>query len=220
MTFIRGIKACAVAVAVSALAAGCGGSTTTAQGKDEPSVKGTPFGRPVSSPAAATTADPTITPSPSDGAPLIGALKYELRQRTVKMAGAPGRTSARCDRDSVAAAKGSKITCTVTYEGIKVTWPVTIEGPAMGGLEVKYQAKPSTGILTKKGAQAHFWNEEHDYGSHLRCDDMPALKTVPLGKKTGYRCTYLTKSETDGRPLWIPEDLTVRDDGPYFIASY
>lgn len=116
----------------------------------------------------------------------------------------------------MAATKGSKITCTVTYEGIKVTWPVTIEGPAMGGLEVKYQATPSTGILTAKGAQANFWANHHDSGSHLRCDDMPVLKAVPLGKETGYRCTYLTKSPTDGAPLWVPMHLVMRDTGPYF----
>ncbi|UXY32388.1 hypothetical protein [Streptomyces sp. HUAS TT20] len=49
---------------------------------------------------------------------------------------------------------------------------------------------------------------------------MPALKAVPLGKETGYRCTYLTKSPTDGTPLWVPMHLVMRDTGPYFIASY
>jgi hypothetical protein len=96
-----------------------------------------------------------------------------------------------------------------------VVWSVTIGGPALGGLGIGYKAEPSTGILTKKGALADFWANQHEEGKDLACDDMPALKVVPLGK-TDYRCTYLTTSVTDGKPMWVPMHLFVRDDGPHF----
>lgn len=208
---------CALVLAACALAAGCGGGSSSSA-KEKPAAEEAPSGHPVSAPDPATTASPVIRPSPRDGAPLIEELQYDLRERTVKMAGAPGRTSAACDRPSVAAAKGSKVTCTVTYEGVKVTWPVTIQGPSMGGLTLSYQAEPSVGIVTAKGAAADFWANNHDSGTDLRCDDMPAVKQVPLGQKTGYRCSYLTKSSIDGKPLRVPMDLIVRSTGPYFRA--
>ncbi|MFC3350262.1 hypothetical protein ACFOOM_23110 [Streptomyces echinoruber] len=216
MKQIRGMRAGAAVVIACGLAAGCSGKESSVS--SEPSVIGSPVGRPISSPAPSTTASPTITPSPSDDAPLIEQLKYELRRRTVEMAGTPGRTTATCDKDSVAAAKGAKVTCTVTYEGIKVTWPVTIQDPSFGGLMLSYKAEPSTGILTEKGAIADFWANQHDSGTDLRCDDMPEVKTVPLGKKTGYRCTYLAKDDIDDKPIWVTQNLIVRDNGPHFVV--
>ncbi|MEW2467954.1 hypothetical protein AB0919_23480 [Streptomyces sp. NPDC046994] len=212
------VPACAAVAAASLVMAGCSTDTTATSGA-QPSAKEalTQPGHPVSPPASSTTAEPSITPSPADDAPFIEAVKYELRQRTVKLAGTPGQTTAACDQASVAETKGSTVTCTVTYEGIPVVWPVTIGGPALGGLGIGYKAEPSTGILTAKGAEADFWANQHRDGKDLRCDDMPALKAVPLGK-TGYRCSYETTSVTDGKPMRVPMYLIVRDDGPHFAV--
>ncbi|MEU9017300.1 hypothetical protein [Actinomadura sp. NPDC048394] len=207
----------ALVLAACALAAGCGGGSSSA-GKEKTATPEPPSGHPVSAPAPSVTASPRITPSPRDGAGLIEQLKYDLRLKTIKMAGTPGRTTAACDRATLPATKGAKTTCTVTYEGVKVAWPVTITGPSMGGLTLSYQAEPSTGILTAKGAEADFYANNHDSGTDLRCDDMPAVKQVPLGQKTGYRCSYLTKSSIDDEPLRVPLDLIVRSTGPYFRA--
>ncbi|QKG21127.1 DUF4333 domain-containing protein [Actinomadura verrucosospora] len=206
----------ALVLAACALAAGCGGGSSSS-GKEKPAAPGPPSGHPISAPAPSVTASPRIQPSPSDDAGLIEQLKYDLRLKTIKMAGTPGRTSAACDRAELPATKGATTTCTVTYEGIKVTWPVTITGPAMGGLTLAYEAEPSTGILTAKGAEADFWGNNHDSGTELHCDDMPAVKQVPLGQQTGYHCSYLSKS-LGGEPLRVPLGLIVREDGPYFRA--
>ncbi|GGV50307.1 hypothetical protein GCM10010245_79150 [Streptomyces spectabilis] len=143
-------------------------------------------------------------------------VKHELRTRTVKMAGAPGKTSARCDKDDVKPAKGAAITCTVTYEGIDVTWPVTFTGkPGFGGMGDGYEAQPSTGILTREGVTRYFWGNNHDAGKDLRCDTMPRVKKVLLDRKSGYRCTYFTpNASTDGRDMWITQDVYITTNGP------
>ncbi|MGW4788579.1 hypothetical protein [Streptomyces sp. NPDC004230] len=216
ITKLMRVAACSTAAAASLVIAGCS-TDSTATVNDQPSAKEalTQPGHAVAPPAAATTAEPSVTPSPSDDAPFLEAVKYELKLRTVKMAGAPGQTTATCNQASVAETKGSTVTCTVTYEGISVVWPVTIGGPALGGLGISYKAEPSTGILTKAGAEADFWANNHESGKDLRCDDMPALKAVPLGK-TDYRCSYETTSVTDGKPMRIPMYLLLRDNGPHF----
>lgn len=57
---------------------------------------------------------------------------YELRRKTLTMAGAIGEIdSGRCE-DDVAASVGSTTRCTVTYEGRKVQWLVDITGVVPG----------------------------------------------------------------------------------------
>ncbi|MEU2855985.1 hypothetical protein [Streptomyces syringium] len=206
------------AVAVSLLVAGCSGQGKSESAVPEPSVIGTPVGDPVSSPAPATLAEPSISPSPSSDAPLIEKIKHDLRERTLKMAHAPGKTSATCDKDTLDEAEGSTVTCTVMYEGVEVKWPVKITGPSMGGMLLSYEAKPSTGILARDGVIAAFWANHHDSGTDLRCQSMPKAKAVPLNSQTAYRCSYLTKAPVGGQPLWVDMNVNTREIGPYLTA--
>ncbi|MFG2526278.1 hypothetical protein [Streptomyces sp. NPDC048527] len=182
----------------------------------EPSVIGSPVGKPISSPTVTPPREGEGVPEPEPDAPFIEHVKYELRTRTVDMAGAQGKTSARCDKDSVKPDKGAGVTCTVTYEGIDVTWPVKFTGkPGFGGMGDGYEAEPSTGILTREGVIKYFWGNNHDAGTDLRCDTMPRVKKVPLGGKSGFQCTYFAaKASTDGRDMWITQNVYSTTDGP------
>ncbi|MFF1713167.1 hypothetical protein [Streptomyces sp. NPDC058268] len=184
-------------------------------GAAEPSVIGSPVGKPIESPKATPERKSNSVPEPDPDAPFIEHVKYELATRTVKMAGAPGETSARCDKDSVRPARGASVTCTVTYEGIEVTWPVKLTGkPGFGGMDDGYEAQPSTGLLTREGALTYFWGNNSDAGTDLRCDTLPRVTKVPLGRKSKFQCSYFAaKASTDGSDMWITQSFYSTTDG-------
>ncbi|MGW6063066.1 hypothetical protein [Streptomyces sp. NPDC055189] len=207
------------AAAVSCLLlTGCGSDGDDKSGSAaEPSVIGTPVGKPIQSPEATPQRKSNSVPEPDPDAPYIEHVKYELATRTVKMAGVPARTSTTCDKKSVRPAAGAKVTCTVTYEGIKVTWPVEFTGkPGFGGMGDGYEAQPSTGILTREAALTYFLgNHREPNQTKHRCTPMPRVTKVPLGQPTKYQCSYFTaKASTRGEDMWITQSLLSTADGP------
>lgn len=207
-----------IAAAVSCLLlTSCSSATDEKKGgAAEPSVIGSPVGKPISSPVPKPQRKGDSVPDPEPDAPFIEHIKSELRTRTVEMAGALGKTSARCDKKSVQPAEGASITCTVTYEGIDVTWPVKFTGkPGFGGMGEGYEAKPSTGLLTREGALEYFWGNNAESGTDLRCDTLPRIAKVPLGQMSGFQCSYFAaKAATDGRDMWITQTFYSTADGP------
>lgn len=207
-------------IAVAAVACLLLTSCSSAEdGKDggaaEPSVIGSPVGKPIESPRAMPERLSDTVAGPDLEAPYIEHVKHELRTRTVKMAGAPGKTSAKCDKDSIRPQAGASITCTVTYEGIEVTWPVKFTGkPGFGNMGDGYEAQPSTGLLTREGALTFFWGNHHDTSSDLRCDAMPRVVKVPLGRKSKFQCSYFAaKASTDGQDMWITQSFFSTTNG-------
>ncbi|MFF1713939.1 hypothetical protein [Streptomyces sp. NPDC058268] len=212
----RGSLITATAVSCLLLTSCSSGTDSKNGGAAEPSVIGTPVGKPIQSPEATPQRKSNSVSEPDPDAPYIEHVKYELATRTVKMAGAPAKTSTTCDKKSVRPAAGAKVTCTVTYEGIEVTWPVKFTGkPGFGGMGDGYEAKPSTGILTREGALTYYWGNNHESGAKLRCTTMPRVTKVPLGQKTKYQCSYFTaKASTQGEDMWITQSFYSTTDGP------
>ncbi|GGV72270.1 hypothetical protein GCM10010277_84910 [Streptomyces longisporoflavus] len=215
MHYSRGSLIAAAAVSCLLLTS-CGSADDGKNGGTaEPSVIGSPVGKPIESPEATPQRKSNSVPEPDADAPFIEHVKYELATRTVKMAGAPAKTSTRCDKDSIRPAAGARITCTVTYEGIEVTWPVKFTGkPGFGGMGDGYEAQPSTGLLTREGALTYFWGNNREAGTDLRCDTLPRVTKVPLGQKSQFQCSYFAaKASTDGRDMWITQTFYSTTDG-------
>ncbi|MFD5554123.1 hypothetical protein ACFWIA_09820 [Streptomyces sp. NPDC127068] len=160
-------------------------------------------------PEPAALPDAALQPSPAAGAPFGEQLAYELRTRTLNMAKAGGDVSAECP-DSAASKAGTELTCTSTYEGLKLTWDVKIgETSDFSSSHVEYQATPRKAVLTRDGAARLL------YGNYtpdaVRCSGIPRAVLVPLDSPTSYRC----QTVKDGKP-GLAQNVRVTDAGPRF----
>ncbi|MET8406357.1 hypothetical protein [Streptomyces sp900116325] len=187
---------------LAVLAAGCGSSGSgTARAK--PATTVTLLPQRVAKPAP-TELEPSSSP-PAD-APLSENLAFELRTRTLDMAGAMGTTSARCPE--LGSKTGTSVTCTVTYEGLRVVWDVTIgKKAAWSDNYVQYRAKPRQGLLTRDGvASLLYGNFRPD---EVRCNNIPTAVLVPLDVPSTYACQTISKGEPG-----LVEKVRATDAGP------
>ncbi|MER7397839.1 hypothetical protein ABT381_20315 [Streptomyces sp. NPDC000151] len=153
------------------------------------------------------TSDPKVKPSPGANASFVDNLVFELRKKTVGLAYAMGKTSGECDQKDAKPKAGTKLDCTVTYEGVKVPWSVKIKGEGITPNLVSYEAEPKKGIVTREGAIQFFWgNEVYGKKPKVHCTDIPKAAVVPLGK-TKYQC------EMAGG---LRQNLSATTDGPRF----
>jgi hypothetical protein len=194
------------------LVAGCGsaGSGSGSEGADGTSAA------PSRSVLPQRLAEPDMNPdlepaAPADGAPFSEQLEHELLVGTLKMAQAEGRTTAECPAD-IASAKGKKVTCTTTYERLKVNWTVTIGAEAAwSDSYVQYEAKPSTGIITRAGVAKLLFGNFKGYIDHALCNDIPKAVLAPLNAKSKYECEVVDKGK---KPQGVTSAVHATDAGP------
>jgi hypothetical protein len=135
-------------------------------------------------------------PPASGDAPLTERVLDEIQEKTLVMAGISAKVSAGCEGGRVTPKAGHKTLCTVTYQGVKLTWDVWVADVTGGGSGtvqfIRYDVyPPDSGVLLAKAVYGRFWDERHKTAKELRCDRIPPLKTVTLGDDTGYECQYL-----------------------------
>ena len=161
------------------LTAGCAGSDSGADNSGgKPSPTATVLPQKLTKPGPR----PDLAPqdSPAADASFAEQLEYELQTRTLTMAHAQGKTTATCP-SGMESSKGTKTTCTTTFNGLKVQWTVTIGDKAdwsYDGGYVQYEATPSTGILTRDGVARLFFGNYSD-ADYLLCNNIPAAALVP-----------------------------------------
>lgn len=146
------------------------------------------------------TTTPTISPSPDRSATTTDKVLYELQRRTVRMAGIAGATSGECEGGELVMKAGAATSCTVTYEGVKVPWEITIsDSYKPGSIIFSYTAKPLKGVLTAQGVHGTFWKQQNSYSEDLRCSEIPKAVLVELDQETDYKCQYLIKDGSGDR---------------------
>ena len=178
--------------------AGCAGSDSGADNAGgKPSPTATVLPQKLTKPGPR----PDLAPqdSPAADASFAEQLEYELQTRTLTMAHAQGKTTATCP-SGMESSKGTKTTCTTTFNGLKVQWTVTIGDKAdwsYDGGYVQYEATPSTGILTRDGVARLFFGNYSD-ADYLLCNNIPAAALVPLNAQSKYKCQVVFKGEKPG----------------------
>lgn len=149
-------------------------------------------------------------PPPAEGASSSDHLEHELAVRTLRMAQAEGRTTAECP--AVEPSKGKKTTCTTTYRGLRIDWAVTFGGDAAWSSDyVEYEAKPSTGIITRDGVAKLLFGNSKGYIDHALCNDIPKATLAPLNTKSTYECEVVSKGE---KPQGVTSTVRATDFGP------
>jgi hypothetical protein len=140
--------------------------------------------------------NPDLEPAaPADAAPFADRLEHELTVQTLDMAQAEGVTTAECPAD-IKAAKGKKTTCTTTYEGLRIEWTVTFgDAAAWSSDHVEYEAKPSTGIITRAGVAKLLFGNFKGYIDHALCNGIPKATLAPLNAKSTYECEVVDKGK-------------------------
>lgn len=194
----------AVIGAVCLLATGCGSDGGADDGKPKPDKP--LLQQKVTEPAGGADLEPSA--SPAADATFAENVAHELEGKTLDMAGSAGRTAGHCPKD-LGSKSGTTTTCTVTYEGLKVEWNVTIGEKGWSDNIVEYQASPRQGLLTRDGlARLMFGNNSGlDYAL---CNDIPEAVLVPLGKTT-YQCEEVLKGK---EPSGFNLPVQVTDVGP------
>lgn len=201
-----------LAASMGLLVAGCGGggsgSGSSGGGGEEKAI-GKILPQKLAEPAAMP--DEELQPSPADDAPFAENLAYELRRKTLDMARAPGKVTADCPKD-VGSRSGTRVTCTTTYEGLKVVWNVSI-GKKSGWSDnyVEYQAAPAKGLLTRDGVARLLYGNYRDSIDYALCNDIPAAVLVPLDTDTAYSCETVFKGK---KPVGVNEKVRVTEAGP------
>ncbi|NGO78463.1 DUF4333 domain-containing protein [Streptomyces sp. YC504] len=129
---------------------------------------------------------------PGSDAPVSQKLAYEIETATLKLAHAPGKTTATCPKD-VKAKNGERVTCTSTYEGERLTWTVTFGGDGWLPGSTSFQAVPDTGLLTKVGvAKLLYGNYTPKF---VACNNIPDVAKVPLNQPSKYKCAVDKEEE-------------------------
>ncbi|MEU9556456.1 hypothetical protein [Streptomyces fumanus] len=157
-------------------------------------------------------------PSMPGDDPLTERALSEIQERTLVMAGIRAGISAACEGGRVLPKAGHKTPCTVTYRGVELTWDVWVSDVAGSGAGQLYWYDiypPDSGLLLADAVYGRFWNEHHKSAKELRCDRIPAVKTVELGADTGYACQYLDTADAD-TPRWVTEKVLADTTGPVF----
>ncbi|WP_058042942.1 hypothetical protein [Streptomyces roseifaciens] len=152
-----------------------------------------------------------LQPSPAADAPFSENLQYELRRKTLEMAGAPGKITAECPAD-ISSNSGTKATCKTTYEGLEVEWNVTIGEKSLFNT-VKYKAIPRQGILTRDGVARLLYGNYRDYIDYALCNDIPKAVLAPLGTQSKYVCEVVDKGE---KPSGYGQPVRATDSGPRY----
>ncbi|MBU7598201.1 hypothetical protein JGS22_011385 [Streptomyces sp. P38-E01] len=223
------------AVAVAVLAVGCGGSGSgdgtepggnTASGSggvDEGDDSQTDGGESeelpvkIDAPVEELLEDrPKINPEPPRDASETERVVHDLREKTLAMAGVEGRTAGSCAGGDVTMKAGATTTCTVTYEGLKVPWEVTISDRyEPGSFVFTYQAKPQMGLLTAKGVGGEFFKQQNRRGvDRVQCSEIPDAELVELNIQTEHRCQY--PLDEDGEERWSVRAVEVQPSGLSF----
>ncbi|GAB1338333.1 hypothetical protein ACE1SV_49230 [Streptomyces sp. E-15] len=206
---------------VALVTAGCGGSGSDDNASRPADTAPQKSGKEL--PVAITSAEPglltvktllrALPPKPADDAAFTERGLWTMRKQTVAMAGVPGKTSAACEGGEVSEKPGVATRCTVTYNGLKVTWSIRFDEPT-GDLKPYGITDAGQAVLTAKSVYGRFWREYNRVGKHLRCGRMPDLELVPYGKDTGHRCQYA--SSVDGEARWVDVPVSVGEHGVAF----
>ncbi|MFI7345312.1 hypothetical protein ACIBSR_03470 [Streptomyces sp. NPDC049936] len=207
---------------IALVTAGCGGSGSAGDSASRPADTAPPKSS-KELPVAITSAEPdlltvktlrgSLPPEPTDDATLTERMLWTMRKQTVAMAGIPGKTNAACEGGKVSKAPGATTRCTVSYEGVKVTWSIHFDEPA-GDLKPYEITNAGQAVLTAKSVYGNFWREYNQVSKHLRCDKVPDVERVAYDQETGRRCQYA--STVDGESRWVNVPVSVGERGVVF----
>lgn len=200
---------CAVAGAAALVCLTLTGCEHAQQGGD-PGVDYSKLGVPVPSPSGPyVTPEPKMRP-PGDNASPSDQVLYDLQQRVVRTAGVVATTAARCSGGVITGTVDQSVECTVTYQGLKITYDVKITG---GTPTFSWVATTKKSVLTAAGVGRAYWAKYGADATDVRCDKMPEKRLVPIGEDTDFRCYY------EGPDGWVEHAVVLKDGGVTFEST-
>ncbi|GAA5143314.1 hypothetical protein GCM10023320_84330 [Pseudonocardia adelaidensis] len=149
----------------------------------------------------------------------VDGLRKVLETRVLRSAGVVKPVRSECDVERPT----PRFTCTVDYDGERVTYLVTTSGSGWA----EWEATTDSLVMTRAGVLAAVWREYSAHAAKLRCEDgIPETARVAPGTKLGQRCyfkpgadhpVYGEDSRIGGYPDTVAADLVVAN-GDIFVV--
>jgi hypothetical protein len=165
------------------------------------------LGVPVPSPSGSYAKPEPRGKAPGKNANPTEQILYDLQERVVRTAGVSEETKAACEGGVITGTVDQTVGCTVTYRGLTVKYRVEITG---GSPTFSWVAATDKGVLAAVGVERAYWAKFGADSSAVRCDKMPSVTLVPLGKDTDFRCYH------KGGDGWRQHAVTLKDGGISF----
>jgi hypothetical protein len=176
----------------------------------DPGVDYSKLGVPVPSPSGRyATLEPKVK-TPGDNASPSDQVLFDLQQRVVRTAGVVAATRARCAGGVITGTIDQTVDCTVTYQGLKITYRVQITG---GTPTFSWVATTRKSVLTAEGVGRAYWAKYGADAATVRCDKMPEKRLVPIGEDTDFRCYH------EGSDGWTEHAVVLKDGGVTFEST-
>lgn len=157
-----------------------------------------------------------MVPHAAMDAPLMAQISASLRRETLLLVKVKGELGGGdCAGGKLNLAPKATTECTVTYNGLEVPWRITIaEDYKPNDTLIKYTMKPLKGIMHIQSVRALVEKGAPKGVLELRCDEMPEVKLVEVGKPTGIKCQYLELVGTRAQSLvWRDYPVTMNERG-------
>ncbi|MDX6240596.1 MAG: hypothetical protein QOG10_5416 [Kribbellaceae bacterium] len=160
---------------------------------------------------------PSLNESRSITAQVIAA----LRKRTEYLAGYKAKSSGRCEGGRVKMAADANTLCTVTYQGVKVEWVVSISHDYKPDSSLaEYEMYPIDAALLAEAVYSAYWKQYHEDGAELRCGKIPEISVVRHNEPTPYRCQQFDPQDNTvdppRPPRWLNYVVSIGDYGVTF----
>ena len=179
--------------ALGVLAAGCGDDDSGARAEGAGGAAASPAVLPQKLTQPNMKSVPEPDASPAEDASFAENLAYELRSKTLKMAQAPGDTTASCPK-KISSTSGTTVTCTTTYEDLTITWKVTLgDKAAWSDNYVTFEAAPDQGLITQEGVAKLLYGNYRDSIDYALCNNIPKAVLAPLDQPSKYSCEVVDK---------------------------
>jgi hypothetical protein len=142
------------------------------------------FGQPFTAPSSLPTPTPSWSPKPTDDFEI--AVRHRLERWVLATAGEPAPVTSACEQQ-----QRRPYRCTVTYRGgeavfkVVISSSIPIPGPAI--TYYYYDVKPERAIVTRYAVENMVAGWLADW-SQIRCDPLPELQVIDVGKNLDQRC--------------------------------
>ncbi|WP_433389820.1 hypothetical protein [Micromonospora sp. KLBMP9576] len=135
-------------------------------------------------------------------------IRHQLESWVLASAKAVRPMTSKCDQPGFTGRQAATLTCTVTYDGRDVVY--TVSTRPTGKRSFEWDGKATETVVTREGLLALVHGRFGGDGwTNLRCEELPEMAVVPVGKELSQVCYAKSKEKGKTSKIMItPTDQT------------